>query len=742
MMTILTMTATFGKLERAKLTCSEGLNLIHAPNEGGKSTWAAFYKAMLFGIDTRDRDKKGYLAPKNRYQPWSGSPMEGELTALWNGREIAIRRGPRGNTPFGSFSAVYTDTGEKIPDMTGENCGLMLTGVTREVFERSAFIGGDNLAVTQTPELERRIAALLTAGQEDVSFSQIQERLRGWLNRRKVNRTVGLIPKLEEELAQVEGSLEQLKEQTAHIAQVERACVALRRQHAELEGEMELHRQLAQKDLNVRFAQAELAYEQAKAHLEKLEREFARFGELPSKEELKKVQFDLQYLKVLDEEIKAAQTELEQAEEAYVQAQIAAQNDHFAGLSAQEAHEAVTADQLQHQTLLTRSAKGKKWVAPLMLLGLLALGAGVGAYFCFGQTQPLYPAVGGGVFLLLAVLALVRSSAGKKALAQAAAIPTKYGAGSMEELAALLSDYEACCAKAQGCADHAKTVRGALSDLQARKENSRTDIFAFVHTFAPEVKELFGCSAALSRALGLDHEYAAARERLEQRRLHRDDLAAQGGQSCQTLELLHAPERTEEETKAALAKLTALLAEGEQALNHALGRQQAMGDPAALFARKDELEGELTRRRTEYQALNLALEELAKANDALSQRFSPQLNTLTGRYFAYLTADRYDRVTLDRDLEGETAQTGAVRPHSALFLSRGATDQLYLAVRLAVCALCLPQGVPILLDDALTTFDDSRLRLALFLLRELGEQRQILLFTCQKREGEVLEELV
>ena len=66
-------------LEGARLELGPGLNVIQAPNEGGKSTWAGFLKAMLYGIDTRDRDRKGYLADKNRYQPWSGAPMEGEL---------------------------------------------------------------------------------------------------------------------------------------------------------------------------------------------------------------------------------------------------------------------------------------------------------------------------------------------------------------------------------------------------------------------------------------------------------------------------------------------------------------------------------------------------------------------------------------------------------------------------------------------------------------------------------------
>ena len=74
-------------------------------------------------------------------------------------------------------------------------------------------------------------------------------------------------------------------------------------------------------------------------------------------------------------------------------------------------------------------------------------------------------------------------------------------------------------------------------------------------------------------------------------------------------------------------------------------------------------------------------------------------------------------------------------------MSRGATDQLYLAVRLAVCKLCLEENPPIMLDDALVAFDDDRLKLALELLQELAQRQQIILFTCQKREGEVLEEL-
>ena len=45
------------------------------------------------------------------------------------------------------------------------------------------------------------------------------------------------------------------------------------------------------------------------------------------------------------------------------------------------------------------------------------------------------------------------------------------------------------------------------------------------------------------------------------------------------------------------------------------------------------------------------------------------------------------------------------------------------------------------LDDALVRFDDERLRAALALLKEEAASRQIILFTCQRREQAALAEL-
>ena len=207
-MLIRAMNATFGKLERAELELQPGLNVIYAPNESGKSTWCSFIRNMLYGINTRDR---GISAEKNRYVPWDGSAMRGRMD-LTSGEEnyTLTRDTRRPGAPLGEFSCVYSGTAIPVPGISGQNAGEVLLGVSREVFERSAFIGQASLAVDQDTELERRIAALITTGEEDTSYSESYDRLKKQLNRRRHNRT-GQIPALEREIEQLDSSLAQLE---------------------------------------------------------------------------------------------------------------------------------------------------------------------------------------------------------------------------------------------------------------------------------------------------------------------------------------------------------------------------------------------------------------------------------------------------------------------------------------------------------------------------------------------------
>ena len=148
------MTAAFGTLQNRTLELEDGLNILQAPNESGKSTWCAFLLAMFYGINSRERDRAGFIAEKNRYAPWSGAAMSGRMDCRALDAELTLTRTTRRQSaPMGEFRAVYAGTGEPVPELTGPACGETLLGVSREVYERSAFIRQAGMAVTQVAGL-------------------------------------------------------------------------------------------------------------------------------------------------------------------------------------------------------------------------------------------------------------------------------------------------------------------------------------------------------------------------------------------------------------------------------------------------------------------------------------------------------------------------------------------------------------------------------------------------------------
>ena len=66
-------------------------------------------------------------------------------------------------------------------------------------------------------------------------------------------------------------------------------------------------------------------------------------------------------------------------------------------------------------------------------------------------------------------------------------------------------------------------------------------------------------------------------------------------------------------------------------------------------------------------------------------------------------------------------------------------DQVYFSLRLAAGDLLLGQDkMPLILDDSFALYDNQRVKAA---LSQLASRSQVLIFTCQTREYEFLDEL-
>jgi len=197
------------------------------------------------------------------------------------------------------------------------------------------------------------------------------------------------------------------------------------------------------------------------------------------------------------------------------------------------------------------------------------------------------------------------------------------------------------------------------------------------------------------------------------------------------------PAQSRETLRHELERTVAERDETRSRADYTAGRLRAIGDAFALEAQLAERREQLAAAQEEYDAIALAMETLERANTSLQNRFSPELGKRAAAYFSALTGGRYAAVSLDRSFHALATASGDSAARDAALLSQGAGDQLYLAVRLAVCDMVLPaeKHVPLVLDDALVSFDDERCRAALELLLRIAADRQVLLLTCQHREA-------
>ena len=233
-MKIRKLRASFGKLQGETLSLHGGLNVIYAPNESGKSTWCAFIRTMLYGIDPTD---KSGLPERTRYAPWSGAPMEGTMEVTADGCDLTLTRTTVSrNAPMREFTAVYSGTNTPVEGMNGLNCGELLTGVNRDVFQRSAFIGQGDVSITGSPELEKRIQSIVSSGDEQVSYSETAEKLQNWQYKRRYHHQ-GILPALEDEIAdskklldEMESSVSSVQEMERRLEEARQECVALEQQ--------------------------------------------------------------------------------------------------------------------------------------------------------------------------------------------------------------------------------------------------------------------------------------------------------------------------------------------------------------------------------------------------------------------------------------------------------------------------------------------------------------------------------
>ncbi len=783
----------FGGLKELHIEFGEGLNCFIGDNGVGKSTLAAFIKAMLYGLG---ESRKSSLEENDRkhYIPWDGRAAGGSLTFAVGRKEYRVERSFGKRPSEDSFALYDARLGKRCEDM-GECIGEELFGMSAEVFERTAFFSERNLV----PEADSSAIAATSDGESGAVAAELSAgALKGALDVLDAQRKTyvkkgggGAVQDAKNEIYRIDAELERLGRVSARAKESEARIGELTKKRGEL-SERSLSLSVRQDKLRERMAakRYDERLSEIRRDISELNRKKDRLfeffgGHIPTGEQLD----ELSYKRKLAEELKL-QDELERREGGEYEA-LAAE---FAGRcdddEASRVKRALSVldrcrDERAQRTravfskripthreldeLISMHTSGSRGAVGLLLtvFGLLLLCGGIFA----GMTVSVI------MYAMCAVGALIMAAGIIMSVATSARARTKRDAATAELLASVGGAHELSSAGLSALVE----LKGLIDEaekLEAEAKDAESIIGAFTAKFSTRVedsveaaRELIGrfermrqlrarergygeiSSAIRGEQLLLDvadslaiydirsddplrevkdrlWEYERVTAELIMKSRELETISALRGLDAET----GVGEDTEESLARERGELSAELSglDGELAI---LTREydtdmKELSGREALLIERGRLEDKLGRFERELRTVQSAASYLSRAADALNEKYLEGALASFKSYVEMLGGGEGEPV-MDTSFSTSVIRGAATHPTESL--SRGSRDAYRLAARLAILDSLYSREIPfILLDDPFVSFDDGRISDALELLLRLGEKRQTIYFTCSR----------
>lgn len=150
-----------------------------------------------------------------------------------------------------------------------------------------------------------------------------------------------------------------------------------------------------------------------------------------------------------------------------------------------------------------------------------------------------------------------------------------------------------------------------------------------------------------------------------------------------------------------------------------------------------EVSGEYKIWQTKQQALDLACGRLSELSGQMQKTLGQELNEKTSEILNDITGGKYRRIIADDAFHISLLTEEKKIPLERL--SRGTIEQVYFALRMAAAGVLYDEEFPVILDDTFVFYDEKRLSHTLRWLAD--NKKQVILFTCQKREREIMDKM-
>lgn len=735
--------SNFGKLQDFTYDFTEGLNVICEENGWGKSTFAAFIRAMLYGMPQAGSRTKLEDAERRKYKPWQGGEIGGYLVFEANGKEYKVERTFGAKEAEDTFRLIDLSTNLESSDFSAE-LGKELFGLDKEAYSRSTYLPQNKISDGgMNDSIGKKLGRMAEGDEENGSFDKAYEKLdelrKKYIPDRQKDEK-GYVAELGRRISETESRLENCrrKEENAKpwrekeraAAEEKKSCnEALQECRVKLEAAAGYEASVAKK-----MHYGELCRQEEKLKQQKEGVESLLSAGVPDGEELKQCRREAEEAATLSGELRSYRmSEEEQRILDGLQSEFASDSPEVLYRRAEEKEE-------------KERKNGKRFVRYGLLLLLLAVLLAVGAVLSnkdvtsaeveqalqtksemtsgqSGETEgaPSYAtlfyaicagmATAGGVCLMVAGLGKKR----KEAQAREALYRLEERIREYERLSEQSGKYRRCL-------ERREMLLGKSESLLRRYHIETEDITGALYVLENRRRDFLHFSEELAEAV-------KKREQFERENSPEEFLSLL--QPEESYAQLQQKERD-------IVRRIALLEEEEKDCR---GRAELFEEEAEgygeLAEALEELKEKFAARKREHSLITETMKCLQTAKEQFSSRYMRGLQKSFQEYASVLGGDgleknaggRFGGVETDINLQVQVSAYGKGKELG--YFSTGMRDLIGLCMRFALVDALFEEEEPFLiLDDPFVNFDEEKLERAMELLHKTGEKYQILYLVC------------
>ena len=785
----------FGKLSDFSIEFKEGINVIEQSNAWGKSTLAAFLKAMFYGLDAK-KDPKAFDKERNIYRPWQGGTFGGWVDFEIAGQAYRISRSFGKTEKTDSFHLFDLTTNLESTDYT-EEIGQELFDLDSTSFRRSILIGQKDCACEASDGINAKLGNLGETTNDINNFEIANKALKELLNQLTPDRVTGSIKKRKNLITQIRQDISGLEGAVEGYEKMEAKQQALRAQIEELVQIRENYAQalvVASEDSRKAelYKQYERLCEEVRAREEAMERFAKVFPKgAPAKQELDQQMQTVRALEVLKTSMgHGAFRDNEKEGWNKLTAmfgekplRLEAVEDSISALSVMEDFRGELAklelrleakqklkQEVEQWSLSPVEAKSNKGIgilgAVLLLFGLVV---GANAFLQFlpvGKGSLGYVVAAVGVILGVVCIAIGTTSASKRKNAHVALEDKKKKqldeicqelATLTEQVAKIKENSSMVATTIQkflaeyGISCELSQYRDRLYELKSlygeyiRLKSKREEYLAWNDSYEKQLETLREFARTYDLYLGEDllgqmnHlqnkaiEYRMAKAALEESTKKKEQFEAVRDPGFWTKEA---------RCPYSLDELNRMIKEADWRLEEMKNTRNQYEKQLEYLKeqldqrdeRKAELE-EVLRDQEEdqekYRIAKLTQEYLQSAKEQFVSKYMEPIASGFAKYYGLLTG-RTDRAwMIDANLNLRIREQGEYR--EIPWMSAGYQDLLGVCMRLALVDAMYQDEKPFLiLDDPFVNLDDKKIEHANQLLLQVAKEYQMIYFTCSK----------